>query len=63
MIIWIDIEFKSLSIFNTFSNFTKNQNLPMVNKELVIKDFTETMKKHYGDRLVTCHCECNEAIC
>jgi uncharacterized protein len=23
----------------------------MVNKELVIKDFTETMKKHYGDRL------------
>jgi hypothetical protein len=35
----------------------------MVNKELVIKDFTETMKKHYGDRLATCHCECNEAIC
>ena len=23
----------------------------MVNKEVVIKDFTEAMKKHYGDRL------------
>ena len=43
---------KNISFRYSFISFVGKSNLStMVDKALIIKDFTETMKNHYGDRL------------